>query len=61
VTGRLEEFMVAGDNKAVLVVRLCQEGDCGHWYHVVTMRRDKIVCIEDHVSRDSALSSIGRN
>ena len=61
MTGQLEEFITAGDNQAVVVVRLCQDGDCDHWYHVFTMRRDRIVRMEDHASRDSALASVGRH
>lgn len=59
MTAQLEEFTVAGDNQAVVGVKWCHDGECGYWYHVVTLRRDKIIRIQDYVSRSAALSSVG--
>jgi hypothetical protein len=60
VDGKLDEFVPVG-NKAVVAFECNWPDDAQSqmFYHVVTMRRGKIVHIQDHDDRRSALASVG--
>ena len=60
VRGHLEEFVPVG-NQAVVALECKWPDDAEHatLYQVVTMRRSRIVHIQDHDSRRSALASVG--
>ncbi len=59
--GRLREFVPAGNQAAVgFEFTWPDEDGAETFYQVVTMRRGKIVHIQDHASRQAALASLDR-
>jgi hypothetical protein len=60
VEGRLDEFVPSG-NRAVVAFECTWPDDAQAqmFYQVVTMRRGKVVHIQDHDERHSALASVG--
>ena len=58
--GQLTDFIPAG-NRAVVAwdYKWPDDGEHGTFYQVVTMRAGRVVDIQDHESKTSALESVG--